>query len=214
MKQKGFSIIEVLVATALVGGVVLGVFALLGPALKASLISNHMLVASMLAQEGIELVTNIRDTNWYEDFNNPPFDDDPSWRDQLDTSPGNSDRFKNQAGIIDYDDIPFEITYIDSALGIMATSAGGTCVATNENELFQCFGTKLFFNPDKFYVHPDSITLPGFTETPYQRVVIAKYDVPENKLIITSIVRWGSDPTDSSKEVRLTSYLYNWMPSS
>lgn len=203
---NGFSIVEILVATALVGGAVLSVFALLAPTLKALSISNNTLVASMLAQEGIELVTNIRDTNWYEDFNNG-LDDNPSWNDQLDLNPGN--QFDREAGIIDYDDNPFKITYIADNI-IVKDSIGNLCNENDEDQMFGCLGTKLYQNSDKFYVHPDGGSTIGLTETPYRRIVMAQYNVGEDKLTVTSIVRWGA-PDDNSKEARLTRYLYNWM---
>lgn len=185
MSQKGFSIVEVLVATALIGSVVLGVFSLLGPAMKASLASNNMLIASMLAQEGIELVINIRDTNWWQGND---------WKKGLGKN-GDSP-FDKIIGIINYNNLG--ITY--------ANSFSGCGTINNETEIFNCDKTNLYLNSDNFYNHTSS-----GNQTSYKRAVKIEQDLANNRLIVTSIVRWGA-PDDSSKEVRLVTYLYDWMP--
>lgn len=43
---------------------ILGVFSLVAQNYQAQKINKNTLIASMLAQEGIELVRNVRDTNW------------------------------------------------------------------------------------------------------------------------------------------------------
>lgn len=200
MSQKGFSIIEILVATALIGTVVLGVFSLLGTSLKASLASNNMLIASMLAQEGIELAMNLRDTNWLEGS---------AWDDELGTMGGGVGTFKNRAGVVDYDDSA--IRYVESMSGVCDN---GTSEQIKENNLFgsgTCIETKLYLDSNNFYTH----TSIGADETAFKRMVkVTKDDIGggNRRLIITSIVRWGV-PDDVSKEVRLVTYLYDWIPS-
>lgn len=65
MKQ-GFTLIEVLVAIFILTVGVVGVFALINQALVSSSILINRLIASYLAQEGLEIMRNIRDTNWLE----------------------------------------------------------------------------------------------------------------------------------------------------
>lgn len=215
-KRKGFSIIEVLIATTLVAGVLLGVFALLGPALKASSISNNMLVASFLAKEGAELVVNVRDTNWWNGYTEDscPHNNNGCnrWDKNLDLSPGGSPSFKEQAGIISYD-MAYDPTIV---------SPGGIDYAVNfgnfgDIDSFFSFNnaagwdTRLYLDASNdFYTHNPAGNIP----TPYRRMVIAEFDNSggAEKIIVTSIVRWGDDPTDVSKEVRFTNYLYNWLP--
>ena len=62
--NKGFSILEASVVMAVVSIGVLGVFSLVLQNIKVQKTNKNMLVASMLAQEGLELVRNIRDDNW------------------------------------------------------------------------------------------------------------------------------------------------------
>jgi len=75
MSSKGFTILEVMVAvTVLLIGIV-GIYtAFVRILISTSGISNR-LIAAYLAQEGIEIVRNIRDTNWVEGA--------ASWKDEL-----------------------------------------------------------------------------------------------------------------------------------
>jgi len=69
LRRKGFSFIESILAVFLVSvGVVAGL-KLLTLGLKDSIDSRDQFAASLLAQEGVELVRNIRDNNWVD--NNP-----------------------------------------------------------------------------------------------------------------------------------------------
>ena len=62
--NKGFSILEASVVMGVVSIGVLGVFSLILQNIQVQKVNKNMLVASMLAQEGLELVRNIRDDNW------------------------------------------------------------------------------------------------------------------------------------------------------
>jgi len=64
--KKGFTIIEVLVAVVILTMGAGGAFVLLSRTVSFTSAVNGRLVASYLAQEGIEIVRNIRDTNWLE----------------------------------------------------------------------------------------------------------------------------------------------------
>jgi len=60
----GFTLIEILVATTLITVGIVGFYAAITRVTSITLFSPSRFVASRLAQEGIELVSNIRDTNW------------------------------------------------------------------------------------------------------------------------------------------------------
>jgi len=64
MKFSGFTILEVTLAVFLVAVGALGSYALIQRTLYAAKFSQDKLIASYLAQEGIEVVKNVRDTNW------------------------------------------------------------------------------------------------------------------------------------------------------
>ena len=64
LNNKGFSILEASVVMGVVSIGLLGVFSLVLQNIQVQKVNKNMLVASMLAQEGLELVRNIRDDNW------------------------------------------------------------------------------------------------------------------------------------------------------
>lgn len=65
--QSGFGLIEVTISIYILIMGLLGIMSLLHQSLKAQHINENTLVAAQLAQEGVELVRNIRDNNWLSD---------------------------------------------------------------------------------------------------------------------------------------------------
>lgn len=63
-KQAGFSVIEILAVIAIITMGMLGLLSLATQSIRSQFINKNNLIASQLAQEGIEAVRNIRDTNW------------------------------------------------------------------------------------------------------------------------------------------------------
>ena len=64
MNQKSFTLIEVMVAIFIITVGAGAAFALIRQTLFATSLLQDRLIAAYLAQEGIEIVKNIRDTNW------------------------------------------------------------------------------------------------------------------------------------------------------
>lgn len=64
MKQEGFTLIESMIAIGLIVTGVVGILTLINRSLGFSGLAYDRLVAANLAQEGVEVVRNIRDTNW------------------------------------------------------------------------------------------------------------------------------------------------------
>lgn len=62
--NKSFTLIEVVVAIFLISLGTLGSFSLIQRTVSFTAITSSQLAASYLAQEGIEVIRNIRDTNW------------------------------------------------------------------------------------------------------------------------------------------------------
>src|SRR3989344_7536362 len=62
--QRGFTLIETLVALVLITVAMGPVFILATSSVNVASRIEHNLIASNLAQEGIEVIRNIRDTNW------------------------------------------------------------------------------------------------------------------------------------------------------
>jgi prepilin-type N-terminal cleavage/methylation domain-containing protein len=67
--EKGFTLAEVLVAGFVITVGAAGAYALANQTISLSNVNENRLVASYLAQEGVEIVRNIRDTNYVQIFN-------------------------------------------------------------------------------------------------------------------------------------------------
>ncbi|MDD2274425.1 MAG: prepilin-type N-terminal cleavage/methylation domain-containing protein [Candidatus Pacebacteria bacterium] len=67
--KKGFGLIEMIVGVAIVSIGIVGTFSMISRFSYQSQVIRDSFIASNLAQEGIEIVKNIRDTNALEDAN-------------------------------------------------------------------------------------------------------------------------------------------------
>lgn len=63
-RKKGFTLLEVILAITILTMAVGGAFILIQQTLVGSSLSQSKLTAAYLAQEGVEIVRNIRDSNW------------------------------------------------------------------------------------------------------------------------------------------------------
>jgi len=64
MKKNSFTLLEVILAITVLTLAVGGSFVLISQTIASISVVQSKLIASYLAQEGIEIVKNIRDTNW------------------------------------------------------------------------------------------------------------------------------------------------------
>lgn len=62
--ERGISILEVIVVMTIIALGLVGVLSLVAQNVKAHYINKHVLIASTLAEECLELVRNVRDLNW------------------------------------------------------------------------------------------------------------------------------------------------------
>lgn len=65
--QKAFSLLEVLIAIFILTIGITGAVSLITYSISSVAIAKSQVIATNLAQEGIELVRSIRDSNWLED---------------------------------------------------------------------------------------------------------------------------------------------------
>lgn len=65
-KQSGFSLLEIVVAIFIIVMGMVGVVSLITQNIQVQYINRNNLIASQLAQEGLELIRNKRDKNWLE----------------------------------------------------------------------------------------------------------------------------------------------------
>lgn len=67
MKNKGFTLIELVISVFIIAIALSGAFTILQRLIASTTLSSSQLVASFLAQEGVEIVRSVRDKNWVED---------------------------------------------------------------------------------------------------------------------------------------------------
>lgn len=70
-KFQGFTIVELMIAITLMATGVVAIYALIPYGIKMSAVNTDKYLATQLAREGIEIIRNIRDTNWIEDEMSP-----------------------------------------------------------------------------------------------------------------------------------------------
>ena len=70
MKNRGFGLVEVLVASAILALVVGGSIALMRSSLRRTVLAADRTVAMNLAQEAIEAIRSARDTTYTDQINN------------------------------------------------------------------------------------------------------------------------------------------------
>jgi hypothetical protein len=64
--SKGLTLLEVIIAIFIITVGIIGIFSLITYTISSASFAKDNLIAAYLAQEGIEIVRNIRDTNWLE----------------------------------------------------------------------------------------------------------------------------------------------------
>lgn len=109
-KKKSFTLIEVILAISIFTLAVGGSFVLIQQTINAVYLAQSRLIAYYLAQEGVELVRNLRDNNWLKQRTNPLV----LWKDGL--SLGQWEIDSNDLALTNYLD-PGRELYIDTANG-------------------------------------------------------------------------------------------------
>jgi len=69
--NAGFTIIELLIAMFVMTTGIMAVYTLIPKAIESSIVNTDKYIATQLAREGMEIIRNIRDTNWIEQLDSP-----------------------------------------------------------------------------------------------------------------------------------------------
>lgn len=162
-KKKGFSIGEVLLAIFILGFGMVAIFSLFNQGIKAFQEERDVIVASMLAQEGVEVVRNIRDNNW-ADRVYPTSIMTPLTFENV--YPTNESKRKNCF-------ISYDLDQVDPS-----NCNSGDSMASIE---------KLSLDSNGFYGK-----FPSGTKTKFRRKTSFVLDPSGNKLEVTSMVLWGN----------------------
>ncbi len=174
--------IEVIAAVMIIAMGMIGVLSLVIQNVEAQYINKNVLIASGLAQEGLELVRNIRDNNWLT----AGFDPITGWK--LGAGAGtNSDIVQDGTYAIDYRRFSSLNATVDSI--------------TDD-------GARLYLNDEGLYTHVSA----GNIETNFYRLITIVDDSANpaypDLLDIKCTIRW-KDGTQDHDYTAETS-LYNW----
>ncbi len=103
--KRGFTLLEVIVAIFVIMVGITGTLGIIQQGISYTQLSSSRLVANYLAQEGIEIVRNIRDTNWLEE--NPWSDGIPSGNWEADYNDSTLTSWSSQGRFLNIDNKGF-----------------------------------------------------------------------------------------------------------
>ena len=189
---QGMSLIETIVAVTILAAAIVGPMTLAAQSLKASRYARSELIATHLAEEGVEVIHNIRDNN----ITNYPTG---SWLTNI---------FSSTTGACNAG-CAIDVTQGDTAL-VWAPSAIISC-SPDCSVLGQ-----VYYNPNTG-LYKQSVTLPSspWITTQFSRVVTLKgIDDPVNPLrqaritVVVSYAGYGN----TQRNITIVDDLYNWFP--
>ena len=119
--KYGFTLMEAVVAIFVIITGIVGVMTLITHTITSAQISKDRLTAAYLAQEGLEIVRNIRDGNWLEGRSLPSPESTPiPWNDGIGAGEWEAD-YASQGLVDDYDG---DYLNVDDANGLYSYSSG------------------------------------------------------------------------------------------
>lgn len=189
LNARGFTLIEVMVAVAVLSLGLMGAANLITFNISNSAKAINKTIATNLAQEGIELVRNIRDTNFLQVSNGAP---GASWDDDLVQGLGNIRQLKFFCGGLNNQNInpaPNNIDICAAACRVYAytkISDGSKCYSDD-------FGVQAGY---------DSPIQSDF----YRLIIVDKLDA--DSIEITADIKWIE--RGNARYLTVQEILYNW----
>jgi prepilin-type N-terminal cleavage/methylation domain-containing protein len=198
MASKAFSLVEIIIAVFVIGVGLAAAALFIASSFRISLSVKNLLIASHLAQEGIELARNIRDGNWL----------DPSaqgWSEGLQVSncmPGNNSQCPFY-GNLDFLMDSVANTELPGHIGVDFNLLASCELQASEND-------RLYLDTDSRYLHYRE-RFTGLTQTKFYRYLGFNYEVDSTGnyyLHIYSCVKWKEG--DKWRKILIQEKLYNW----
>ncbi len=191
--QKGQSLIEMMVALFILVAALTATIVLIVTSINAGRQSINKLIATSLAREGIEVVRNIRDSNWID-----PNDSAPDWDDGLVDTTSTAIPVIDGSGVIalNFDVNDFTVIKLSDNQYVQDTTAG------TDTQFYRL----LYINP---ICHDDAETEKIADKESTDSCGSGDYNGYDNKVGIRVIseVRW---PSPDGRKVIIEDRLYNW----
>lgn len=183
--RKGFLLPDVMIAVFVTASALVATLAAIAPSIKLEAYKRDEIIATGLAQEGIELVRNVRDNNWKmcDDGNSFPCTGSAIPRDAFFSSSFPTSNTNNGVSHC-----------ADASTG--ALHDPGCALDSNSSKLYRSNGG--------VYTHSAS----SGNVSKFKRTVTVKTPAANDTREITSTVTWGSGA--SAHSVTLTDTLTNW----
>lgn len=186
MPRSGFTLIETMVAIAVLAIALTGPFVAVQTALNASYVARDQLVAASLAQEGMEYIRSVRDNNY---LNNRS-----TWMTGL-------------SGLSCYGNNPSGYCTIDPTRGDVNTAGAGSCNSTTGSAMTYCSSFSvvpmLYISSSNLYNQQSSGTASRFKRGVQIQVVSA------TEVRVSVTVSWTS--AHQSYSVVVTDTLRDWI---
>jgi type II secretory pathway pseudopilin PulG len=180
-KNLGFTILEITIVIFIITLSLIGILSLSNQNIQVQYINKNTVIASQLAQEGLEVVRNKRDTNFLRGYD---------W--EKSTSSGS-----RLTIIPSWPTIGTPVKYtVDAATGAIATSTGIATNGINDS------ATKLYLNSVGLYTHAITATSTGFSRL----ITVGNENAASTS--VTCLVQWkkGTNTYNFSAQT----VLYNW----
>lgn len=184
--KKAFTLIETMVAISILLISVIGPLEIASKGLFSAIYAKEEITAFYLAQEGVELIKNVRDTNYLVDAYTAT--GNTNWLSQV--SECVLDATHTVGCIVDPTQFGNEVDEIE------------TC-----DEITKC--APLRFNESSGIYGYD--TGAGFEQSKFTRTVFIEYDpLTPNEARVVSTVSWSSSLLGNQKSTTLTATIFNW----
>jgi type II secretory pathway pseudopilin PulG len=190
-KRKGFALIEVIAVAGIIGMVIVGLVGVAQSSIRAQAVNKNALIASMLAQEGLELVRKVRDENWR---NGRP------WTGNGDG--GNTDILQDTAPPRGYA-VYFDNNAASPEDAVVIRDVDDS-LSDPGNEIIDEPEARLFISPDGHYTHDST----GAAATDFYRVIEITNLTPAS-MEATCKIRF-SRTSGSHYDYVASTLLYNW----
>jgi Tfp pilus assembly protein PilV len=195
--HSGITLVELVVAVGVLTFAIAGPMTLASSSLRATRDAENELIATHLAQEGIEIIHSVRD-------NNSAKDDDPSALDHKGWT----------KKVVDI------VSACGGTYGCVVDVTGRNPSRWQTSVFSKCLNDANCLDQNRIYTHRttgfyrqsgSTLPTPHWTPSPFRRTVRVVVVDPKRELRVISTVSYTSI-SGTTRNVEVSTVLYNWFP--